>query len=119
MVESFMNLNPAVQALLGTVFTWFLTALGASCVFFMKKMNQKVLDLMLGFAAGVMIAASFWSLLLPAIEMSEGGNIPKFVPAVVGFLLGGAFLRGVDMLLPHLHLHLPVEKAEGLSLIHI
>ncbi|HUT66561.1 MAG TPA: ZIP family metal transporter [Spirochaetota bacterium] len=115
MVESFMNLNPAVQALLGTVFTWFLTALGASCVFFMKKMNQKVLDLMLGFAAGVMIAASFWSLLLPAIEMSEGGNIPKFVPAVVGFLLGGAFLRGVDMLLPHLHLHLPVEKAEGIK----
>lgn len=115
MVETLSNLHPIVQALLGTLFTWFLTALGSAGVFFMKSLNRKLMDLMLGFAAGVMIAASFWSLLAPAIEMSEGKNIPSFVPAVVGFLLGGGFLWGIDRLLPHLHLDLPMEKAEGLK----
>jgi ZIP family zinc transporter len=112
----FENLNPIVQALLATCFTWFVTALGASAVFFFRSINRKVLDGMLGFAAGVMIAASFWSLLAPAIEMAEeAGGLPAWVPAVVGFLLGGAFLYIVDALLPHLHLGLPVEEAEGVK----
>jgi ZIP family zinc transporter len=115
MLESLANFSPVVQALFGTIFTWFLTALGAAGVFFMKKLNQKLLDLMLGFAAGVMIAASFWSLLAPAIEMSRGGNVPSFVPAVSGFLLGGAFLWALDRLLPHLHLGLPMAEAEGIK----
>ncbi len=109
------QLNPIVQALFGTLFTWFLTALGAAGVFFAKELNKKVLDWMLGFAAGVMIAASFWSLLVPAIEMSEGKAIPAFVPAVIGFILGGVFLRVIDRILPHLHLGLSMDKAEGVK----
>jgi ZIP family zinc transporter len=70
---------------------------------------------MLGFAAGVMIAASYWSLLAPAIEMSAGKNIPAWLPAVAGFLSGGIFLRGIDRILPHLHIGLPIEQAEGLK----
>ena len=115
MLEYLANLNPVLQALLGTIFTWFLTALGAAGVFFAKEIRKKVLDGMLGFAAGVMIAASFWSLLAPAIEMSEGMRIPSFIPAVVGFLLGGIFLRIVDKILPHLHLGLPISEAEGVK----
>ena len=115
MLEFLSGYNPIMQALFGTIFTWFLTALGAAGVFFMKSLNRKIMDLMLGFAAGVMIAASFWSLLAPAIEMSEGGTVPSYVPAVVGFLLGGAFLWGIDRLLPHLHLGLPIEEAEGIK----
>ena len=85
MVEWFLALSPVMQALLGTCFTWFLTALGASVVFFFKSINRKVMDAMLGGAAGVMIAASFWSLLAPAIEMTEeAGGIP-WIPALVGF----------------------------------
>jgi ZIP family zinc transporter len=109
------NLSPIIQALLATCFTWFVTALGASSVFFFKRVNRKILDGMLGFAAGVMIAASYWSLLAPAIEMTaEAGGIP-WIPATVGFLLGGAFLWGVDKLLPHLHIGYPTEEAEGLQ----
>jgi len=70
---------------------------------------------MLGFAGGVMIAASYWSLLAPAIEMSEGKDIPAWVPAVVGFLLGGIFLRGIDAVLPHLHIGFGTDEAEGLK----
>jgi len=114
MVNWFVGLNPIIQALLATLFTWGVTALGASLVFFFKTINRKVLDAMLGFAAGVMIAASFWSLLAPAIEMSEEMGVPSWLPAVVGFLLGGLFLRGIDMVLPHLHLGLPLEEAEGI-----
>ena len=115
MVTWFSNLSPIIQALLATCFTWFLTALGASSVFFFKRVNRTVLDGMLGFAAGVMIAASYWSLLAPAIEMTEAsGGIP-WVPATVGFLLGGAFLWGVDKILPHLHLGYPTEAAEGIE----
>ncbi len=114
-MEWLSNLSPIVQAVLATGFTWFLTALGASAVFFFRSVNRKVLDGMLGFAAGVMIAASYWSLLAPAIEMTEeAGGIP-WVPAVVGFLLGGAFLWGVDKVLPHLHIGYPMEEAEGLQ----
>ncbi|NBI06505.1 ZIP family metal transporter [Senegalia massiliensis] len=107
----FLELNPVVQALLATLFTWGFTALGAALVFFFKKININVLNGMLGFAAGVMIAASFWSLLAPAIEMSDG----SFVPALIGFLAGGVFLLLVDKLLPHLHLGEPRQKAEGIK----
>ncbi|MFW6138744.1 MAG: ZIP family metal transporter [Spirochaetota bacterium] len=115
MLEPLADLNPVLQALLATLFTWFLTALGSAGVFMVKGINKNVMNSMLGFAAGVMIAASFWSLLAPAIEMAEGGNVPSFVPAVVGFLLGGAFLRLVDKILPHLHLGLSMDKAEGVK----
>ncbi len=103
MVTYLAQLNPTIQALLGTLFTWFMTAAGSAAVFLAKGVSRKVLDSMLGFAAGVMIAASYWSLLAPAIEMSEGGRFPAWIPAAVGFTLGGVFLRGVDLLLPHLH----------------
>lgn len=115
MIEWFTNLHPIVQALLATCFTWFVTALGAAAVFFFKRVNRKVLDGMLGFAAGVMIAASYWSLLAPAIEMAEEAGGPGWIPAAVGFLLGGAFLWGVDAVLPHLHIGYPTEEAEGLQ----
>ena len=111
--EWFAGLGPVFQALLATGFTWLLTALGAGMVFFFKDINRKLLDGMLGFAAGVMIAASFWSLLAPAIEMAEGQGTPPWVPAVVGFLGGGLFLWGVDRILPHLHAGFPMEEAEG------
>jgi ZIP family zinc transporter len=111
----FVELDPILQALLGTLFTWFVTALGASAVFAFKTVNQKVLDGMLGFAAGVMIAASYWSLLAPAIEMAEELTLPAWMPATTGFLLGGAFIRLVDRLLPHLHLGFPMEEAEGIK----
>lgn len=115
LVDWFSDLNPVLQALLATLFTWGLTALGASAVFFFKQVNRTVLDGMLGFAAGVMIAASYWSLLAPAIEMAEQTAVPAWVPAAVGFLLGGAFLWGVDAVLPHLHMGQPREEAEGIS----
>ena len=114
MYEWFVELNPIMQALYATLFTWLLTALGAAMVFFFKTIDRRVLDGMLGFAAGVMIAASFWSLLAPAIEMTkEAGGIP-WVPPAIGFLLGGGFLFLVDKVLPHLHMGLPVEAAEGI-----
>ena len=113
-MEWLSSLHPVVQALLATSFTWLVTALGASAVFVFRTVNRKLLDGMLGFAAGVMIAASFWSLLAPAIEMAEGGDLPAWVPAVVGFLAGGAFLWAVDHLLPHLHLGFATADAEGI-----
>lgn len=115
MVEFLKQYDPVYQALIATIFTWFMTALGASGVFFFKVINRKVLDSMLGFAAGVMIAASFWSLLAPAIEMSvENGKSP-WIAAVVGFLAGGVFLRLADKIIPHLHLGLPMKDAEGIK----
>ena len=107
--------HPVIQALFGTLFTWGVTAVGAAMVFFFKSINKKVLDAMLGFAGGVMIAASFWSLLAPAIELSEQVGLPGWLPAIVGFLAGGLFLRLVDRLLPHLHIGEPVEHAEGVK----
>ncbi|MBT4498179.1 MAG: ZIP family metal transporter [Gemmatimonadetes bacterium] len=115
MLEWFMNLNAILQALIGTLFTWFMTALGAAVVFVFKTVNRKVLDGMLGFAAGVMIAASFWSLLAPAIEMAEESSLPSWFPATVGFLMGGLFLWIVDRVLPHLHIGFPMEEAEGIK----
>ncbi len=115
MITYLQSLHPVLQALIATLFTWFITALGAGTVFLAKDVSRKVLDGMLGFAAGVMIAASFWSLLAPAIEMAEGSELPSWVPAAAGFLLGGAFLRGIDRVLPHLHLGFPVQEAEGIK----
>lgn len=109
----FADLSPIVQALVAGCFTWLVTALGASAVVFFNTINRKVLDGMLGFAAGVMIAASFWSLLAPAIEMTQNSGLPAWLPAAVGFLLGGVFLGGLDKILPHLHLGLPIEAAHG------
>ncbi|AEF84012.1 zinc transporter, ZIP family [Treponema primitia ZAS-2] len=112
-MEWFLNCPVILQALLATLFTYGVTALGAGTVFFFKSINRKLLDGMLGFAGGVMIAASFWSLLEPAIAMAEALGMIPWVPATVGFLLGGAFLGLVDRILPHLHIEYPMQEAEG------
>lgn len=109
------NLSPVWQALIATGFTWLMTALGAGLVFLFKTIHKKVLDSMLGFAAGVMIAASFWSLLAPAIQMSEAAGKLPWLPPLIGFLSGGFFLKLADSLLPHLHIGMPMESSEGLK----
>lgn len=111
MIAYLQTLSPVMQALLATLFTWGLTALGAAGVFLSKTISRRVLDTMLGFAAGVMIAASYWSLLAPAIELADG----SWVPAVVGFLSGAGFLFGIDKILPHLHIGIPDMKPEGVK----
>jgi ZIP family zinc transporter len=111
----FVSQNVIIQALLAALFTYGVTALGAATVFFFKSINRKVLDGMLGFAGGVMIAASFWSLLEPAIEMAEASGRTPWLPALIGFLAGGGFLALVDRLLPHLHIEYRLEDAEGLK----
>ena len=115
MIAFLEQFNPVIQALFGTFFTWGVTALGAGGVFLAKEINRKILDGMLGFAAGVMIAASYWSLLAPAIEISESLGIPSFIPPAVGFLLGGIVLWLIDRLIPHLHLNLPDSEKEGIK----
>jgi len=92
-----------------------MTASGAAVVFLTRELNRRTLDGMLGFAAGVMIAASYWSLLAPAIEMAEGQNLPAWLPAVIGFLAGAVCLRLVDRILPHMHLDMPTGQAEGIK----
>lgn len=115
-VDFITGMHPVVQALLGTLFTWGMTALGAAVVFFERGYNRKILDWMMGFAAGVMIAASYWSLLAPAIEMAQDQPLPAWIPAAIGFLLGGFFLRVVDKILPHLHLgEESIENSEGIK----
>ncbi len=112
----FVQLHPVLQALLATLFTWGVTALGAGAVFSFRTVNQRLLDTMLGFAAGVMIAASYWSLLAPAGRPSPvPWRWPAWLPAAGGFLLGGAFLWSLDRVLPHLHLGFPTEEAEGIK----
>lgn len=113
MIDIFQGLHPVMQSLIMTLFTWGMTALGASLVFFTKTLNQRLLDSMLGFAGGVMIAASYWSLLSPAIEMSGNHVIAAWFPAAAGFLAGGLFLWAMDKLLPHLHPNTPLGQAEG------
>lgn len=115
MIEFFTGLSPVNQALIGTLFTWGMTALGAALVFTTKKVNQKFLDGMLGFAGGVMIAASFWSLLSPALEMAEGKSLPSWFPAAIGFVLGAVFLALVNKVLPHLHPNFQMKDAEGIN----
>ncbi|MFZ4450872.1 ZIP family metal transporter [Salibacterium aidingense] len=99
-MEYFLSLHPVMQAFLGTLFTWGMTAFGAGAVFFSRGTNHRLMDGMLAFAGGVMIAASFWSLLAPAIDMAEDSVVPGFIPALIGFLLGGALLLLVDKILP-------------------
>ena len=113
MLEFFENTNAVVAALIGTCFTYLMTAAGSSLVFPFRKINHKILNGMLGFSAGVMIAASFWSLLNPGILLAEELNMIPWVPAVVGFLSGGLFLLLVDRLLPHIHIESNHE--EGLK----
>lgn len=110
----FTEQSVVLQALLGGLFTWFCTILGSAIVFFFKTVSRRLLDTMLGFAAGVMIAASFWSLLAPSIEYAEAGygNL-AWIPAAVGFAVGGIFLRLVDAWVPHLHLGHDKDQAEG------
>lgn len=115
MLEEFYELQPLIQVIIATIFTWGMTALGAAIVFTTKSFNQKFLDSMLGFAGGVMIAASFWSLLSPALEMAESSSLPSWIPVAIGFMLGGIFLWTVDKLLPHLHPNMPITEAEGIS----
>lgn len=107
--------SPVMAAFLATSFTWLLTALGASTVFFFNTINRRLFDTMLGFAGGVMIAASFWSLLAPAIEMSDGEGMMKVIPSVVGFLAGGGFLFLLDKFIPHLHINFDRNEAEGIK----
>ncbi len=106
--------NHVILALLATLMTWALTALGAAMVFFFKEINKRVLNTMLGFAAGVMIAASFWSLLAPAIELAEEAPIPAWMVAAIGFIGGAAFLFLADKLIPHMHLNSKDGEAEGI-----
>lgn len=114
-MEWFAQLSPIIQALLATLFTWGVTALGASIVFFFKSIHKEVLNAMLGFAAGVMIAASFWSLLAPGIELAEQLGQVAYITASLGFLAGGLFLYGVDKILPHLHIGEETHQAEGIK----
>ena len=112
-IDYFESINPILAALYATLFTWGLTALGASLVFLFKTMNRAVLDGMLGFTGGVMVAASFWSLLAPGIEMSPGEGFVKVIPAAIGFLLGAAFIFGLDKILPHVHINF--KETEGIK----
>ena len=114
-INYFESINPILAAFYATLFTWGLTALGASLVFLFKGMNRAVFDGMLGFTGGVMVAASFWSLLAPGIEMSPGEGFIKVIPAVVGFGLGALFLFGLDKILPHLHINFKESEKEGVK----
>ena len=117
----FITQSPVVQALLAGLFTWGLTAFGAGLVFFFSASNRKILDMALGFTGGVMIAASFWSLLSPSIEYVEMqnemglSNMPSWLAPAIGFFLGALFLYGLDKIIPHLHLFAKREEAEGMS----
>jgi ZIP family zinc transporter len=115
MTAFLQQLSPVTQALLATLFTWSVTAAGAALVFMSREINQRLLDALLGFAAGVMIAASFWSLLAPGIEMAEQmGHIP-WLTAAIGFMGGGVFMRLIDRVLPHLHPGLAMSQSEGIK----
>jgi ZIP family zinc transporter len=112
----FLSLDPWFQALLATVLTWGVTAAGAGLVVFTRSLDRRVFDAMLGGAAGVMLAASYFSLLAPAVALAEaGGDVPAWLPATAGFLVGGLAMRLVDAILPHLHPDQPLDEAEGIS----
>ncbi len=120
-INYFLSLSPILQALCAGLFTWGLTAIGAALVFFFNSSNRKVLDMALGFTGGVMIAASFWSLLSPAIDYVEMQNemglstTPSWVAPAIGFFSGALFLFVLDKIIPHLHLFAKREEAEGMS----
>jgi ZIP family zinc transporter len=113
-MDSFLSLSPVYQALIATLFTWAITALGAGTVFITRNVSNRFLNAMLGFAAGVMIAAAYWSLLAPSVELSKAGPLPVWLPPLIGFLLGGGVLWAIDRILPHLHLGFPEADIEGL-----
>ena len=115
MIEFIEQFNPVTQAFIATLFTWGVTAAGAALVFFTNALNRKLMDCMLGFAAGVMIAASFWSLLAPGIEMAEQMGQTPWLVATIGFMGGGIFMRITDKFLPHLHPGLAMDKSEGVK----
>lgn len=109
------NIHPVALAFIAGIFTWGMTALGAAAVFLTKNINRKLLDIMLGFAAGVMSAAVYWSMLAPAIKLASAKGMIPWLPASIGFLLGGIVLRGIDKILPHLQFGSPLDKAEGIK----
>lgn len=109
-----MDIHPVLLALYAGLFTWFMTAVGAALVFFFKEIKQSVMNVMLGFAAGVMVAASFWSLLLPAEEMAGKIGIKPWIPVVIGFTLGALLLMVMDKVLPHLHPNSKDGQPEGI-----
>ncbi|MGA1150981.1 MAG: ZIP family metal transporter [Flavobacteriaceae bacterium] len=113
LIQFFESIDPVLGALYASLFTWGITALGASIVFFVKTMNRAVLDGLLGFTGGVMVAASFWSLLAPGIEMSPGTGFVKVIPSIIGFGLGALFIFGLDNILPHVHINF--KKSEGIK----
>jgi len=112
-IQYLSSISAVEAALLATIFTWLVTALGAATVFFFKEANKKVMDGMLGFTGGVMIAASVWSLIIPAINMSAGEGFIKVMPTVAGILMGAGFLYGLDKVLPHFHVNL--KQTEGVK----
>lgn len=114
-MEYFLSLSPVTQAFIATCFTWGVTAAGAALVFLTRDINKKLLDSMLGFAAGVMIAASFWSLLAPGIEMAGQLGQVSWLTAAIGFMGGGVFMRLIDKFLPHIHPGLSIDKKEGVK----
>ncbi|WP_300669842.1 ZIP family metal transporter [Desulfoluna sp.] len=115
MIEFMRQFHPVMQAFIATLFTWGVTAAGASLVFFVTAVDRKLMDALLGFAAGVMIAASFWSLLAPGIEMAEHLGYIPWLTAVIGFMGGGIFMRLTDKFLPHLHPGLGMDESEGIK----
>ena len=110
------EIGPVYAALLATTFTWLLTAAGAALVFFFRSSNRAVLDVMLGFTGGVMVAASFWSLLAPSIAYSEE-IYPgwEWFPAASGFLGGALFIFFLDKMMPHLHINFGDTETEGMK----
>jgi ZIP family zinc transporter len=115
MIDFIQTLSPITQATVATLFTWSVTAAGAALVLFTKTVKAKTMDCMLGFAAGVMVAASYWSLLAPGIEMAQQMDQTPWLTALIGFMVGGIFMRLMDRLLPHLHPGLAVGKSEGIK----
>jgi ZIP family zinc transporter len=114
LIDFLLSIHPVGQAFLASLFTWGMTACGAGTVYLGRNPGRRTLDAMLGFAAGVMIAASYWSLLAPALAMGAGKAFPSWLPVAFGFLCGGGFLRLIDNFLPHLHLNFPRSEAEGI-----
>ena len=110
-IDFLRHLHPAIQALIGTSFTWITTAIGASTIFMTRVVNRKVLDWMYGFAGGIMIAAIYWSLLEPAIQITKDEDLLDRLPSVAGFLFGGVLLWGIDKALKNFH----IKQVEGLE----
>ena len=114
----FSSIDPILAALIATTFTWLITAMGAATVFFFKELRRSILDGLLGFTGGVMVAASCFGLLIPAIEQASNMGMTggwEVMPASVGFLLGALFLFGLDKFLPHLHINFSKEEKEGIQ----